>query len=288
MTSLTDALDALAPIPDWEGDWPDVLDRAGGNGRLDESPGLGRVARLSPRRALLLAAALVAIIAPLSALAAINHWWFLRATLPRPTQTPTVVAHGSWSGHPWTLVAYPSRGHGLCWGVTFSGQHTPKGYPTMIGVTAGMASHGAADGVGCGSIVGLRHWNTADLPTVTTESLQTSAPGYPSWISGAVVASATHVVVRWSAVRSRPSHYILGSSRESVRAATFAAPIPGYHVRLFAIPLPKQVSRHTRKAWALPDPTSISGTNRQGRVVACFNARIISTNGAYPLSYCKP
>lgn len=290
MTSPTEALDRLAPTQPWEGDWADVLRRAGGDRRPLAVPGRVRRRRLGRRRFVLLAIAAAAVIAPLTALAAINHWWFLRTSLPRPTQRPVVITRGSWSGHRWTLVAYPSHGYGLCYGVTFDGGQTPSGSATAWSLSSGMAQHGADDGVGCGSIVGIQmpHLVTKNIPTVMWESETTNAPGYPSWISGAVVASATHVVVRWSAKAAKPSEHRLGSPPEVVRAATFTVPIRGYHVRLFAIPIPTPVSRQTRTASTWTDPSSISGANDHGRVVACFNARISSTNGVYPLSECKP
>ena len=129
MTGFTDALDRLAPSSEWAEDWADVLRRAGEDGRRLESPRRAGIRRLPRRRTVLTVLVVVAIIAPLSALAA-NRWWFLGAGLPRPTQKPIVVTRGSWAGHRWTLAAYPSypssKGYGLCWGVTFAG-HTPRG-----------------------------------------------------------------------------------------------------------------------------------------------------------------
>lgn len=270
MTGLSEALDDLAPSSGWGDDWADVLRRAGEDGRLSVWSPRVRRRRLMRRRTVLLAFALAAIIAPLTAVGAINHWWFLRTSLPRPAQKPIVVTRGSWSGHRWTLVAYPSKGYGLCWGVTFAGHNHRPGrlLRFMRSRSAGVAIHGADSGMGCGSIVGIPDWNPKYLPTVMFESVTTNAPGYPSWISGAVVTSATHAVIHWQ-------------SGKAVRVRTFAVPVGGYHVRLFATPYPNGLS-------SFYGPTSISGTNQQGDVVACFNSQVISTNGAYPLSYCKP
>ena len=265
-------LDRVGPSRDL---WADALARAASSplrrGRADRGLNWASAPRLRPprRRVVLIAVAAAVIIAPLTAISAVNHWWFLRASLPRPAHTPVVVTRGSWSGHRWTLVAYPSKGYGLCWGVTFAGHtHASHSYKFMRVVSAGTTVHGADDAMGCGAIVGLRHWDPADLPTVMFESETTRARGYPSWISGAVAPSATHVVIRWQLVG------------KTVRARTFAAPVAGYHVRLFAVPAVANSP--------ILGPSSISGTNKHGHVVACWNSRIISTNGVYPLSYCKP
>jgi hypothetical protein len=292
MTGLTQALDQLAPVDGWEDDWADVLRRAGEEGGLS---GVSRRVRQRPRRSrrvVLLAAAVAAVVAPLTALAAINHWWFLGAGsgLPRPGQRPTVAHRGSWLGHRWALVAYPSKHfagttqvNGLCWGLSFSG-HTRNG-----GGMYGGVPHGADDGVGCGSLVGIQKPRlVADLaeegdpvPTVTTEMRYPSGEGYLPWISGVVVSSATKVVIRWPARTAIPGR--LASPRVVARAATFPAPVAGYRVRLFAIPLPKPLLRRTRTASVSIVPSEITGTNRHDRVVACG-----WPGGYLPLSSCRP
>lgn len=287
MTSLTDALDRLAAGSEWAEDWPDVLRRAGQNGRRFVSPRHVPRRRLPRRRTVLAAVVVLAIIAPLTALAA-NHWWFLQASgLPRPTHKPVVVTRGSWSGHRWTLAAYPSypsaKGYGLCWGVTFSG-HTPP--PNGGGYGAGVIPHRAADGFGCGSLVGIRNRHlVADLeqatgspmPTVAFEWRGSGAAGYPSWISGVVVASATQVVLRWS--RCTPGSTCQTAPIAKARAETFPARVAGYHARLFAVPLPKQFS-------PFDGNFSITGVGH-GRVVACSSSQV-TRSGYSPLSSCKP
>ena len=276
--SIVDQLTAIEP------DWADVLRRLGKDRGSGSVRPVGR-RRLPRRRTVLLAIALAAVIAPLAALAA-NRWWFLGSSvLPRPAHTPIVVTQGSWYGHPWTLAAYPSKGYGLCWGITFAG-HTPHPDRFMRSTSPGLAFHEAADGFGCGGVVGLRHWNPAELPTVEYESETSYGSGYPSWIAGAVVTSATHVVVRWPAVKPLPG--LLGSPPETERAATFPVAVADYRVRLFAVPVPKLLTRFTRKAYAQSEPGSISGTNQHGRVVACYAAPALSSNGVYLLSDCKP
>jgi hypothetical protein len=237
------------------------------------------------------------VIAPLAALAAINHWWFLQAGsgLPTPGQQPTVVRRGSWSGHPWSLVAYPSKHfagttngpNGLCWGVTFSGHPPHSRYANAF---YGGTPNGVDDGMACGSLVGIEKPKlVADLkevgtpiPTAMVSWSLSAALGYPSWISGVVVTSATHVAIRWSAKKAQPGR--LASPSELVRATTFPAPIAGYRVRLFTARLPKALTRHTRTASVESLPATISGTNRDGRVVACD-----AVGGLLlPLSSCKP
>jgi hypothetical protein len=267
---ITAALDAYVPAFEAaEGNWQAILSAASVPASVSPPLRASRRTRrhLLRRRNVLVALVVVAIVAPLAAVAA-NRWWFLRAGLPHPTKQPNVVTRGSWSGHQWELVAYPSKGYGLCWGITFPG-HTPRIRPGIgQSYSSGMAVHGVDDGMGCGAIVGLRHWNPADLPTVMFESDGTNEPGYPTWIAGAVAASATHAVIRWR-------------TGKAIRVRTFATPVAGYRVRLFATPVPQSLSPF----FAL---TSISGINQRGQVVACFNAKVVSTNGVYPLSYCKP
>lgn len=264
--------------------------------RVLASPRSGRRRLGVPRRAVLLACALAAAIAPLAALAAINHWWFLHAGLPRPAQQPTVVARGSWSGHRWSLVAFPSRasrkGYGLCWGVTFAG-HPPSDTGGLYAINGESAMRGD-DAVSCGSIVGIQHKRlfAPNIPTVMFQwKLGSRNPsGYPGWISGVVAGSATHVVIRWSAKPGGPG--FLASPREVVRATTFAASVAGYRVRLFAAPLPRPLSRQKRNANgyvtpALTFPSSVRGTDEHGRLVACYDARYVTQFGVSPLSVCR-
>jgi hypothetical protein len=291
MTSVTEALDRLAPSDAWQSDWTDVLRRASEGGQRLAASRRMRPRNLGRKRVVLLAATLVAVIAAGTALAAINHWWFLGAGsgLPRAGQSPTVVTRGSWSGHRWTLVAYPSKQttqlNGLCWGVNFSGAPAPYNGGVIYSLYGTAIQHGAADGVGCGSLVGAQNRRLPSelIPTVTYE-WTTPSFGYPGWIAGVTVASATHLVIRWPAKPASPGR--LATPRLVVEAATFPAPVAGYRVRLFAAQLPKPLVRHTRIATGWTLPASITGTDRHGRVVACYS--IASSGEVAPLSYCKP
>lgn len=123
-----------------------------------------------------------------------------------------------------------------------------------------------ADGMRCGSTVGIRTKQTfvPTGPIDTAVLVNETANGYPSWLSGTVPASAAHVVIRWPADKS------LATPREAVRTRAFLAPVQGYRVRVFAIPIPRALSRrnpkHIADAWTAG--FSITATNQHGRVVA--------------------
>jgi hypothetical protein len=289
MTSLTETLDRLAPADGWENDWADVLRRAGEGGPRLVAPRHLRGRTLGRRRVILLAATLVAVIAAGTALAAINHWWFLASGsgLPRAAQGPNVVTRGSWSGHRWALVAYPAKGFDktLCWGVTFSGSPAPYNGGVINSLYGTAVEHGAADGVGCGYIAGIQNPRLAARPTVIYE-WTTPSFGYPGWIAGVTVSSASHVVIRWPAKGASAAH--LATPRLVVEAATFPAPVAGHGVRLFVARLPKPLVRHTHIATGWTLPASVTATDRHGRVVACNSLQTSTPGGVSPLSYCKP
>jgi hypothetical protein len=117
----------------------------------------------------------------------------------------------------------------------------------------------------CGSTVGIqtRQKHLPTIPPVDTEILvNQTANTYPSWLAGTVPVSATHVVILWSALTAIPGRP--ARHREVVRTRTFLAPVAGYRVRVFALPLPQALSGTS----ALP--TSITATNQHGRAVARF------------------
>ena len=221
----------------------------------------------------------VALAAPASG----SQWWFLQrgSGLPPAVQKPVVVTQGSWSGHRWSLVAYPSTekkplyggafyGPSLCWGVTFAG--TPRqdrGY--MIG--GAPIDMKGDDGMRCGSTVGIqtrqKHLPT-NPPLDFTGLINETADGYPGWVAGTIPASATHVAILWSALPAEPQTHWLARPRVVVRTQAILAPVAGYRVRVFAIPLPHAISRHTRTAAVPPSFSSITATNQQGRVVARY------------------
>jgi [ribosomal protein S5]-alanine N-acetyltransferase len=113
----------------------------------------------------------------------------------------------------------------------------------------------------CGSTVGIRtkqsHIRTSSPDTELL--INQTAEGYPSWLAATVPASTAHVVVLWPAPKATPGRS--ARPREVARPRAFLAPVAGYRIRLFAVPLVRALS-HTS-----PLPT-ITAMNQQSRVVA--------------------
>jgi hypothetical protein len=99
----------------------------------------------------LLAPALV----PLAALGVASDWWFLRSDDPPPVRAPAVVKEGSWSGHPWQLIAYRSGTDDLCVSVT----------------AAGSNASGSGGATGCAPFVGVS--GTAETKGPVTDKAST-------------------------------------------------------------------------------------------------------------------
>jgi hypothetical protein len=195
MTTPDNALDQLVPALAWEPDWSEVLRRAG---HAERRRWFAR------RRVAVLVVALVAVVIPLAALAAVKDWWFFRyGAAPTPAQAPVVVRTGEWEGHPWELSAYPSTTNGLCLSLT----------PTP--------AYGAV--LGCAPIAGApRSPETEPMPEMSITYL-TGDGGrtFPPYVVGAVVEGASQVEIRFDDGRT-------------LRVPTFAAPQPLEHVRFFA------------------------------------------------------
>jgi hypothetical protein len=262
LTSLSALLDELSPdLPATDPSWDDVLLRAQLLASAAEhSAGLRR--RWTRRRLLMVAAAALAIVVPIAALAAARGWWFFDfPDTPPPLTAPVVVTSGSWSGHGWKLVAYNSETAGTCWSITFDDQGQSGG----SAVTRGPGAVGdAGNALGCGSVVGVQPPDRTkiDIPTLTYMT-RTSAGGFPRWIAGPVVDTATNVVVRYRngvslRIPTTPS-VVLG------RAGWFGP------VRFFAAPLPLNVSADDLPVW-------LAGLDNDGKVVACFNP-VTATHG---------
>lgn len=248
MTDTDALLHQLAAGSSFQPDWQDVLRRAG------EAP----VARtLASRRKLLiaLAVAAVAVVLPLVAMAAANDWWFFaHGAAPTPTHAPIVVRSGTWNGHAWELVAYPSTTDGLCFGVT------PKS-------TAATTGRGAA--LACAPFVGVsRTHRTKQSPDMSITYLDAQGGPLPNHIVGPVIGRATSVRIR------------LRNGR-TLHTRTFPAPTPLQHVRFFVL---------TATPYAAPRPGPdliqwIAGLDANGRVVACL-APATARNGISPLKAC--
>jgi hypothetical protein len=244
-TSMSALLDELSPdLPAQGSGWGNVLARAGVGPRLKRRRLRGRI---------VVALALVAAAAVPLALAAVNDWWFFDfRDAPRSlSNEPVVVTKGTWSGHAWELAAYASA-EGTCWALTFPGSSEIGG----AGAMGGRATSHADNALGCGGIVGLRPPNPRALhgPTVMYMLGGSDVAGYPSWISGPVVASATSVVVRFrdGAVVRVPT------------SAPFQLGHVGWYgpVRFFAAQYPDGVTPYQ-------SPQTVTGLDSSGNVVAC-------------------
>jgi hypothetical protein len=262
MTSASEALERLSPesLPTsaWQPDWRDVLARAGAEALVRGSAGRRR---LRWRHVMLIAATVTAVVVPLVALAE-NDWWFLKLKgIPRPVSTPVVVAEGSWSGHPWQLVAYQSYTEGTCWTLTFN--DVPRS---------------GWGGVRCGSTVGVGPLNGAfagTIPTIAYAMGGSFDGSFPSWIAGPVVRSAATVVIRW---RNGAVVQTSTVSAKSLGEIGWFRP-----VNFYAVPLPDNVVQPS--GWA-DLPQSLTGLDARGRVVACLVV-FADHHGWSPLSECE-
>jgi hypothetical protein len=255
MTSGTDPLDRLAPALDWVGDWDDVLRRA------SESDHAGRlVSRRPARRTLVLAfAVLVVVLVPIVALASANDWWFLRSGgAPTPVHAPGVVKEGTWSGHPWQLIAYASSTDGLCFVVTPA--------------TSQLEGRGAA--MACAPFSGIpRTQATKPAHDMTITYLSGSASALlPAYIAGPVIEDAEDVEIHFS-------------NGDVLRAPTFPAPESVGPVRFYATPLPAADTPESPGRNAV-HPIELAGLDESGNVVACLVPRT-AVNGISPLSDCR-
>ena len=252
MTPLDMALEQLAPSREWSADWDDVL------ARVDATPvKRGRVTR----RLVLVLAVLAATLVPLAALAASSDWWFFRFAEPEPTQAPVVIKTGSWDGHAWELIAYPSTTDGLCFSVTPAG-------PTDNSVGGALA---------CGPFEGIpRTPTTTAAPDMKITYLNGSrTTRLPAYIAGPVIDSASTVAIRLADGRT-------------LTTPTFSARAPLDHIRFYATPLPTDArSGNESKDETRPSSiTWIAGQDANGRVVACL-APASAHDGISPLGDCR-
>jgi hypothetical protein len=103
-------LDSLAPPIDFRGDWQAVLLDA--NRRRFPTDTIFRAPR---RLTVVLLAAIIGLIAVVSALAVANGWWFLAHEGPTPKSPPAKVTSVAASdGSVWTLTTYSSERDGVC------------------------------------------------------------------------------------------------------------------------------------------------------------------------------
>jgi hypothetical protein len=227
-----DPLDALAPALWWEPDWSDILQRAG------EAVPRRRRALVTRRRVLIALVVLVAVLIPLTAVGAQQQWWFL-ADSPEPASSPEVVASGTWSGHPWHIVAYRSRTEGLCDGIV--------GNVTRISDLE----------LSCGPFQGIpdsRGTPPGGDPTVTATT--GAGANIPLHVFGAVVGEA------------RAIELVLESGRR-LRVPAVAAPSSVGDIRFYATRLPASAGPPEKQGYLWQPIDRITGYDERGNVVAC-------------------
>lgn len=228
MSFPDDALERLIGEHDrgWRGDWDDVRRRTTLTRR--KRPRI-------KRRVVFAVAAVVAVLVPLTAVAAADGWWFFKfGATPKPVQAPVVVKHGVWEGTSWQLVAYPSTTDGLCFGMT--------------------EAEGDRGALGCAAIVGVPRTaetkGSPDMP-ITFLSADNGDGGLPRYIVGPVIASAQEVVIAFE-------------NGQRLRVPASPAPPPLTQLRFYATPLPADQTPASPPRW-------IAGLDRNGNVVACLN-----------------
>ena len=158
--------------------------------------------------------ATVILALPLLAFAATQGWWFDRADEQRRGGV-VEVAHGMWSGRPWTMTAHLSA-HDVCFAMT------PGGERNVVGEGAGMT---------CVPLAAFQATDSA--PRIGY--LAGFSPDFPDFVAGVVVQAAVEVKVALS-------------SGTSLRLPVVPAPEElGAKVSFFATELPcqAQVSRIT-------------------------------------------
>jgi hypothetical protein len=164
---IAETLDRLAPEHPFAADWHDVLGRAGETARVERRP---------RRRWLLAAALLLAILSPLTAVAATEEWWPFRPheRVEPPTSSPEVVRTGTWDGQEWSLVVYRTE-HGYCHGLVPAAPSQPP--------EGGFVSS-------CGGFIETLPNGTGGI-TIHSGNLGR----LPHWVAGPVVESADRVAI---------------------------------------------------------------------------------------------
>lgn len=254
MTFDDEVLNRLVPALPWEPDWANVLGRAGERERR-----WPRQLR-AKRRLILILAALMAVLIPLIALGAANEWWFFKfGQAPTPTSAPLVVKEGSWDGHPWELVAFPSTTDGLCFSMT----------------PAGSKAGGEGAAISCGPFAGIARTNeTKATPDMTITFMSSGASDrLPAFIAGPVVDNASQVEIRFG-------------NGQVLRVPTFAAPTSLGPVRFYATPLPAGVAPTRPGPGHVEFLKSVAGLDNDGNVIACL-APATAVDGISSLSACK-
>lgn len=247
MPELSDAqvaalLDRLTPPSDERSRWQQIVAEAESEGANASGSGHRHRFRFSRPRALLVAAIVVVVVvlAPLSALAVTQGWWFFRfGQAPTPVSPVVIVARGVWQGTTWTVTAYRSSTDGIS--TAFNPQPAHRG-----AITAG---------IGCAPISGVALTpQTKHTPPLRITYMSGEGSGsFPGFVVGPVVGNAQTVEIKLS------NHRLL-------RTGTIAAPSElGANVRFYIAQLPAGLSGPP----ALFSPiSSVTGFDANGRVVA--------------------
>lgn len=205
----------------------------------------------------LLAPALV----PLAALGVASDWWFLRRDGPPPVRAPAVVKEGSWSGHPWQLIAYRSGTDDLCVSVT----------------AAGSNASGSGGATGCAPFVGVSGTAETKGSGMTITFLSGAASDeLPAYIAGPVTDKASTVEIQFG-------------TGAVLRLPTFSGAASLGHVRFYAaqlpasIPMPQSDLRNQSQRSFI---NTLAGLDSDGNVVACLAPRTM-VDRVSPLSDCQ-
>lgn len=140
---------------------------------------------LSARHVFVAAIALViAVAAPLIAVAATRGFWLDAAHAPAPATPTNVVASGSWDGRVWSLTAYRTNADEVCLAFTPGGAANTSG----AGAAASCARVGVARGVESSRALTY---------------LVGHPPNFPDYIVGATVLTAARVNIEFSNNQTR-------------------------------------------------------------------------------------
>jgi hypothetical protein len=241
MTLYEDALNRLPRDTTWEPDWADVLDRTYVRERR-------RPLRLRGKGRLVVAIAVIAaVLIPVIAMGAENDWWFMRAG-GESFNSPVVVTEGSWDGHPWQFVAVRSKSEGLCESLAWT-----------------EVSGSTPESLGCGPFIGFPAPRLAGAQDRTIRAGGGWSRGFPAYVLGEVIDSATHVEIRFQ------------DGHDPVRLPTLAAPAPFEHVRFYVAPMPMKLQG---EIW------ETAGLDDSGNVVACISNDETHA-GVSPISACE-
>lgn len=237
--SIEALLDRVIPATIERPDWQRVLADAG----LSAESAI-RVIQPPRRRrplVLVLSALLLLVVAPLTALAVNHGWWFFAAGAPKPLGTVETVTTGTWSGVPWTLVAYRSGTDGICFALT---PHA----------TTNSGGSGAA--MSCDTITGVPVSAQSEPSSPHAISyLMGSSQELPAYITGPVVDTARTVE-------------IVFADGKTIHVGTLPAPVAlRSHVRFYVAELPARAGR----------VTAVLGRSKNGATVARLPVAALSS-----------